>query len=52
MYVYMKCVLSNDFMQSVSPDLVHRRVELKGPTIILVLEQWFRQFYEFTLNYV
>ena len=32
MYVYMKCILTNDFMRSESPDLVHRRVELGGAT--------------------
>ena len=30
MYVYMKCVLKNDFMQSTSPDPVHRWVEIGG----------------------
>ena len=34
MYVYTKCVLTNDFMQSASSDSVHCRVGLGGATII------------------
>ena len=30
MYVYMKCVLTNDFMRSASSDPVHHRVGLGG----------------------
>ena len=30
MYVYMKCVLTNDFMRSASSDLVHHWVRLGG----------------------
>ena len=52
MYVNMKCVLTNGFMQSASPDSVHHRVELGGATIILVSKPRFRLFYELTLNYV
>ena len=32
MYVYMKCVLTNDFMRSASPDSVHCRVGLGSVT--------------------
>ena len=31
-YVDMKCVLTNGFMQSMSPDPVHRRFGLEGTT--------------------
>ena len=33
MYVYMKYVLTNDFIWSTSPDLVHCRVGLEGATM-------------------
>ena len=40
MYVYMKCVLKNDFMQFASPDLVHCRVGLRGATTVLLINPW------------
>ena len=30
MYVYMKCVLTNDFMRSASPNPIHDRVGLRA----------------------
>ena len=38
MYVYMKCVLTNDFMRFASLDPVHLRVGLGDSTCILKLE--------------
>ena len=32
MYVYLKCVLTNDFIWSASPNPIHRQVGLGGVT--------------------
>ena len=42
MYVYMKCVLTNDFMRSASLDLVHHRVVLRGATRLVGTGQPFK----------
>ena len=57
---YMKCVLQINGFSGPRPRVrSNRRVESGrvglgegGATFILILVQWFRKFYEFTLNYV
>ena len=53
MYVYMKCVLTNGFMRSASPDHVHLSGPAQGRDKLFWYQSYrFRRFYELTLNYV